>query len=101
MGINLNEFIDTRRRAILRVTPQLFVDLFKPSMTDWRYRIVSGALPEDAHVVGVAFPVRYDAPSDSIEIVIESESFAPIPFDCVLPYLDPAVIKRVTETEGR
>jgi hypothetical protein len=80
-----------RRLAILQITPELLLELFKPGTRTWE--VTKNALPLDARVAGVgvkrASSFWYDPDTHAIAIVIESESFAEQLPGTVLPNVDP------------
>jgi hypothetical protein len=82
-------FPKPRRRAIVQATAEILIDLCKG--TEVHCRIVSGALPDDARVVGCGI----DPYSGSVHIVIESETFALIEAGTQLPVLSPTTFQRV------
>lgn len=58
-----------RRRAIIEIDAQQFVDMFKHG--NHAFKVEGGAIPDDARVVGA----RYDVLRDCWEICLESEAF--------------------------
>lgn len=81
-----------RRCAVLEIETQFFVDAFKfLNETHCPYQVIGNALPDDAKVVHVwhsQFP-------DCINLMLESESFAPILEGSNAPKLKPPVIKMI------
>ena len=83
-------FPTPRRRAIVQASAEILVELCKGSAV--HCRIVSGALPDDATVVGCGI----DPYSGQVQIVVESASFDLIEVGCHLPVLSPTLFERVT-----
>ncbi len=63
--------IKSHRRQILKLTPELFLDLFRG---EHRYKITDQGIPEDAEVL----TVRFDLFDGIIELLIESEQFSEV-----------------------
>ncbi len=80
-----------RRRALLRVTPELLL-----WMGSGMFEVVANPLPEDAVMTG-AF---YDGERDTFTLVVESESFAPVTPGDLLPDLTPPTIRRLPVYES-
>lgn len=72
---------DPHRLCLLWITPELFVDLFKPGVRV--YEVVENALPEDARLTR-SF---YSAENAAVGLIIHSRTFGPIPPGCVIPEL--------------
>jgi hypothetical protein len=79
--------VDTKRRAVLLISPQFIVDAVKQPANDLRAcRVVAHALPADATVVAVA-PVDVYRGIDMISVLIESREFPPVPLNERAPEL--------------
>lgn len=84
-----DQFPKPRRRAIVQASAEILVQLCQGP--EVHCRIVSGALPSDAKVVGCGI----DPYSGMVQIVVESESFAPIDEGCQLPSLPVTTFERI------
>jgi len=87
--------MNKRKLAILRVTPETFIELCKPG--EQHFKVTGNALPEDARVYGVGDPAayRYTPHVHAIDIVLTSESFEEIPEGNILPVLPPPIFERI------
>lgn len=85
-------FLHSRRRAILRATPEILVELCKGS--EAHTRVVANALPADARVTSTGI----DPFSGGLLIVVESETFAPIEVGEQLPVLTLPLFERMKPT---
>jgi len=72
----------TRRQAVLRATPELLVELCKRKGEPRSVAVTLDALPDDTRFIRAG----QDATGDLL-LVVESESFQPVPINERLPEL--------------
>lgn len=82
------------KRAILLISPDLLVDLFRTGPTR-AFDVTTFALPEDARFVDV----RYINSAQHIAIEVESEQFNDVPAKGLPPVLPCPVCRVVSEDE--
>lgn len=79
--------------AILRSDASLLAGLFKQSLR--RYQIIENGLPEDAVVIGVHIEAGIGDSSGTVDLLIESASFAFVPNGFTPPVLLPPTAQRL------
>lgn len=73
--------IPTRRARMLMVNPVDFMFLFQKGLVFRKgWKLIEG-IPEDAKLLGVA----YDSTRNGIMLVVESESYEPVPINVLVP----------------
>ena len=75
--------MDKRRRAILRVSPILFIQLFTQGHEIKTAKCERG-LPKDSSFIGMAYNSEFDV----FELVFESKTFPETRHGTRLPYVD-------------
>jgi hypothetical protein len=83
--------VNERRYKILQVSPEFLVSLTKYDKPV-TFEVFENALPQDAKLVGVSpsSPAFYfEGSRYVVALVVESESFEPVPVGVPLPFLNP------------
>lgn len=80
-----------RRYKIIRVTPELLVDLFKAPEPDAQYTVVwESHLPDDATFINAC----YDMKTETIELIIHSEAFDVVDEGRIIPLMEAATFNK-------
>jgi hypothetical protein len=77
------------RRKVLRVSPELLVAMCKTTELHC-YRVTENALPADAKIVGVWLASSGYVGVETIDIIVESETFERVPIHEQPPLIEPA-----------
>lgn len=84
----------TANLAILRASPHLLVHLVTEGPPRC-YHVIENALPPDA----TALRCTYDYLSDTVQILVASEHFAPVIEGAIPPTLEPPTVTTITVDE--
>ncbi len=77
-----------RQYKILSIAPDIVAALGSGT-----YRVCANELPDDARIVSRS----YDAHTDSFQLIIESDSFPPVPLNRAIPTLDSPSVERLPD----
>ena len=89
MSYDLKHSEERRREALLRVSPQVFVDFLLSLNDEKQDKVTIDGLPPDSRVTAV----HYDISHDEILIRLHSETFEPVSEGAHFPYINPVVTR--------